>query len=262
MHRNGRSKSRRGSLVNAFVPVACLVLALAPGLALSPGSATADDDDWVKDGKGGDVHMELKARPNQDPISAIPVHVHRSTADVPAFPLNRPRLADPNQWPATITIAGVKLERRIHAWDGPIGMNLTSLRQVRRGMRVVLSYHRPGADESAGWGPRFTWNERGRLVERMWYEPNAKRLVTHDYTYYPGGRLLGYSYRSGPRNVDDDEADTEYLSEFFDKSGKLIAVGYEKKRNDQVASMYLWNGEAVPFDDFRMKSHVLYARAQ
>ena len=105
-------------------------------------------------------------------------------------------------------------------------------------------------------GAALPWNERGRLIERIWYEPDKDRLITYDYTYYKDGKLLGYSWRSGPRRSDDDSF-TEYLSQFYDRSGKLIAVGYEKKVGDASVSAYTWDGQPVLFDDFRMKSHVL-----
>ncbi len=211
-----------------------------------------------KDRPEREVRMKITAR---DPLEAVRERIHPRAAEVPPFPVTNPRFSGVTGWPDTVTLAGVKLKRRIQAWDGYIGKNLKSFREVKSGMRVVASYVVPGTDVSAGWGPRYTWNERGRLIERIWYEPDKDRLITYDYTYYKDGKLLGYSWRSGPRRSDDDSF-TEYLSQFYDRSGKLIAVGYEKKVGDASVSAYTWDGQPVLFDDFRMKSHVLYAGAR
>jgi len=208
---------------------------------------------------GGDVRMKVTAK--GDPIEVMRALLHRTSADVPAFPLPDRRLVEPSGWPKTLTLKGVKLQRQMHAWDGPIGRPIESLKEVKSGWRLVLSYARVGESVSAGWGPRFTWDKKGKLVERIWYEPEPTRLITHDYTYYPDGTLLGYSWRNGPRSQSDSD-ETEYFSEFFDQSGKLLAVGYERNVGGKKVSAYEWNGRAVPFDDFRMRSHVLYARAR
>ena len=82
---------------------------------------------------------------------------------------------------------------------------------------------------NVGWGPRYSWNEEKKLVQRIWYEPDSNLLVTHDYTYY--------------------------------RSGRLMAVGYEKMGSRSRDSVYAWMGAVVPYDQFRMKTHVLYSSA-
>ena len=85
-------------------------------------------------------------------------------------------------------------------------------------------------------------------------------LVTHDYTYYRSGRLLGYSWRSESRRRGRESGrHYEYLSEFFEKDGRLMAVGYERMGSRD--SVYAWMGAVVPYDQFRMKTHVRYSSA-
>lgn len=237
--------------------VAGLLIAM-PALAGAPGTAAPDSQ-----ATGAEKDVNLSIRAHGDPMDLIRDRLHSTASKVPAFPHNDPRLMEPEHWPEHMTIAGQKLVRHIHAWDGPIGSTLHSLRERKSKMRVVLSYVRPGTIVNAGIGPRYAWDPQMHLSERIWYEPDTSRLVTHDYTYYKDGRLLGYSWRSGPRKPDGTaELEDEYLSEFFDRSGKLIAVGYEKKIGEGTIAAYLWNDQPVSFDDFRMKSHVLFAESR
>lgn len=199
---------------------------------------------------------------NPEAFGPIVGRIHFTVADVPHFPIDDRRLADPTRWPATMTIDGKKVVRKIYAWEGYIGRELTTLRQRRPGMRVVLSYGRPDADEDDDytWGPRFSWNDRGQITERMYFEPKGGRLITHSYTYSRDGKLLGYSWRDDARDPEHRQRDSEFLSEFYDADGQLVAVAYEKKREGETVSLYSWNGEMVPFDEFRMKSHILYGK--
>ena len=255
---------RSGAVLLAAIALALGALT-APAAAVAQGELDFEPPEEIgapqktdKDAPEREVRMKITAR---DPLEAVRERIHPRASEVPPFPVTNPRFSGVTGWPDTVTLAGVKLKRRIQAWDGYIGKNLKSFREVKSGMRVVASYVVPGTEVSAGWGPRYTWNERGRLIERIWYEPDKDRLITYDYTYYKDGKLLGYSWRSGPRRSDDDSF-TEYLSQFYDRSGKLIAVGYEKKVGDASVSAYTWDGQPVLFDDFRMKSHVLYAGAR
>jgi hypothetical protein len=165
-------------------------------------------------------------------------------------------LASPGAWPETMIIGGKKAVRKIYAWFGYEGRELTSLKGRKSGMRLVLSY---SSEDGTTVGPRYSWNVRGQLSERIYYEPAGKRLVTHDYTYSRDGGLLGYSWRSDSRDPEHQAEDSEYLSEFFDADGQLVALAYEKKLESETVSIYSWNGEDIPFDEFRMKSHVLFA---
>jgi len=193
---------------------------------------------------------------------AIRDRIHATASEVPKFPMDDRLLAQPSSWPATITLGGEKGVRRIFAWDGALGAELRSLKERKGGTRLVLFYSKAGAEEpSLTWGPRYSWNAHGQLSERIYYEPDGKRLVTHDYTYSRDGSLLGYSWRSDSRDPEHVAKDSEWLSEFFDCDGHVVAVAYEKQHEGEVKSLYSWNGEMVPFDEFRMKSHVLYANA-
>jgi len=53
----------------------------------------------------------------------------------------------------------------------------------------------------------------------------------------------------------------QFLSEFFSKDGRLIAVAYEDMTARSRDSVYAWMGTVVPYDEFRMKTHVLYSSA-
>ncbi|HLQ66349.1 MAG TPA: hypothetical protein VK123_03855 [Candidatus Limnocylindrales bacterium] len=164
-----------------------------------------------------------------------------------------------------MTIGGVPCVRRIHAWDDDDAVALASLKDAEPDLRLMLFYDHSGSDwnsSNAGWGPRFTWNEKKNLIERLWYEPDSARLLTHDYTYYRSGRLLGYSWRMEPRRQSRSSARPyEFLSEFFDEHGRMIALGYEKMDSRSRDSVYAWMGTVVPYDQFRMKTHVLYSNA-
>jgi hypothetical protein len=164
-----------------------------------------------------------------------------------------------------MTIGGVPCVRRIHAWDDDDAVALASLKDAEPDLRLMLFYDHAGSrwnSSNAGWGPRFTWNEKKNLIERLWYEPDSTRLLTHDYTYYRSGRLLGYSWRSEPRKHPRVSAGPyEFLSEFFDARGQLIALGYERMTPRSRDSVYAWMGTVIPYDQFRMKTHVLYSSA-
>jgi hypothetical protein len=54
----------------------------------------------------------------------------------------------------------------------------------------------------------------------------------------------------------------EYISEFFDENGRLLALGYEKRGARSRDSLYAWMGAVVPYDAFRMKTHILYSKAR
>jgi len=278
-----RSRVARLAIVLAAAPAAALavVLAAAPAaplailLVMAPDRALAEEvapppppppplsagQDSTGNGAERDVNLSIRA--HGDPMDLIRDRLHPKASKVPAFPHDDHRLLNPAHWPETMTISGERLQRHIHAWYGPIGSSLHSVRERKPRMRLVLSYVHPGTSVNAGVGPRYTWDERQHLAERIWYDSDSSRLVTQDYTYYADGRLLGYSWRNGPRDPKPGaEIEDEYLSEFFDRSGRLIAVGYEKKVGAGYISAYLWDGQPVAFDDFRMKSHVLYASSR
>jgi YD repeat-containing protein len=197
--------------------------------------------------------------------TSIRGRVHFAAAQVPAFPMGDRRLDKAENWPATMTIGGIPCVRRIHAWDDDDAVALASLKDAEPEHRLMLFYDHAGSgwnSANAGWGPRYTWNAQRKLIERLWYEPDSTRLVTHDYTYYRSGRLLGYSVRKEPRKHARISAKPyEFLSQFFDDDGKLIAIAYEKMSTDSRDSVYAWMGAVVPYDQFRMKTHILYSSA-
>ena len=51
------------------------------------------------------------------------------------------------------------------------------------------------------------------------------------------------------------------LAQFFDENGRLLALGYEKMGARSRDSLYAWMGAVVPYDAFRMKTHILYSKA-
>jgi len=211
-------------------------------LLLSPAQAT-----W----KVGELPASIRHR------------VHLSAASVPPFPMEDPRLLKPKNWPKTMVIGGVRCARRIHAWEDDDAFALASLDDLEPGDRLTLFYDHESTrwnSANAGWGPRYSWDEKKRLAQRVWYEPDSARLETHDYTYYKDGRLLGYSVRNEPRK--QLHAKTyEFLSQFFDRDGKLVALGFEKMRPGSRDSVYVWMGTTMPYDTFRMKTHAFYSNA-
>lgn len=198
------------------------------------------------------------------PVS-IRERIHFAARGVPAFPMADDRLLRPKGWPQTMTIGGVRCALRIHAWDDDDAVPVASLNDLEENYRVMLFYDTATSRwdaANAGWGPRFLWNEQGKLIQRIWYEPDSSRLVTYDYTYYKDGQLLGYSQRSESRRSRQSSGRPyEYLSEFYAKDGGLIAVAYERMKPGSRDSMYAWMGALVPYDEFRMKTHVLYSSA-
>lgn len=191
--------------------------------------------------------------------------VHFAASDVPAFPMDDARLVQAKGWPKTMTIGGVPCALRIHAWDDDDAIAVASLEDVEEHSRVMLFYDTTRSRwdaANAGWGPRYLWNEKGKLIQRIWYEPDSTRLVTHDYTYYKDGKLLGYSRREEKRrSARISGSPYQFLSEFFSKDGRLIAVAYEDMTARSRDSVYAWMGTVVPYDEFRMKTHVLYSSA-
>ena len=197
--------------------------------------------------------------------AAIRNRVYLSAASVPPFPMEDPRLLKPKNWPETMVIGGVRCARRIHAWDDDDAFALESLKDLSPGDRLTLFYDHVSTrwnSANAGWGPRYSWDEKKRLAQRVWYEPDSTRLATHDYTYYKDGRLLGYSVRDEPRRQPHAGAPTyEFLSQFFDRDGRLIALGFERMRSGSRDSLYAWMGTTMPYDTFRMKTHAFYSNA-
>lgn len=191
--------------------------------------------------------------------------VHLVARDVPPFPMEDARLAQPKHWPKAMTIGGVPCALRIHAWDDDDAIAVVSLDQVEKNSRVMMFYDVATSRwdaANAGWGPRYLWNEKGKLIQRLWYEPDSARLVTHDYTYYKDGQLLGYSRRAEPRGQAPRSGRAyEFLSEFFAKDGRLLAVAHENMAAGSRDSVYVWMGAVVPYDEFRMRTHVLYSSA-
>ena len=199
-------------------------------------------------------------------FESIRDRVHLTASKVPPFPMNDRRLLRPKDWPDTMVIGGVRVVRRMHGLKTGDAVAFERLKKSwPKGLRVIMFYDRVGSKwntSTAGWGPRYSWNDKRQLTERIWYEPDSTQLITHDYTYYRNGRLLGYSWRKEPRRPKDYVTRSyEYLSEFFDHEGKLIALAYEKMRPGKRDSLYAWMGASVEYDEFRMRSHVLYAKA-
>ena len=238
-----------------FAAVGIVALALALGVAPRLSSA----EHHPKKGKTGHLIVET----NPEAFGPIRDRIHLTTAEVPAFPMDDRLLASPSTWPATMTIGGHEVVRKIFAWDGALGAELTTLKGRQSGTRLVLSYRKADSDDEddVTVGPRYSWNAHGQLSERIYYEPNRKRLVTHDYTYYKSGKLLGYSWRTEPRHQGLAPKAYEFFSEFFDEDGRLLALGYEKMNAHSRDSLYAWKGAEVPYDAFRMKTHVLYSKA-
>jgi hypothetical protein len=197
--------------------------------------------------------------------ASIRNRLHLSAASVPPFPMEDPRLLKPKNWPETMVIAGVRCARRIHAWEDDDAFALASLGDLEPGDRLTLFYDHESTrwnSANAGWGPRYSWDEKKRLAQRVWYEPDSARLATHDYTYYKDGRLLGYSVRNEPRKQPHGSAKTyEFLSQFFDRDGRLIALGFERMHPGSRDSLYAWMGTTMPYDTFRMKTHAFYSNA-
>lgn len=197
--------------------------------------------------------------------ASIRHRIHTVAADVPAYPMVDERLMRPKGWPPSMTIGGVACALRIHAWDDDDAIAVASLDDVEPKSRVMLFYDTASSrwdSGNAGWGPRYLWNEHGKLIQRIWYEPDSTRLVTHDYTYYKDGKLLGYSRREEKRRSSRNGASPyQFLSEFFSKDGRLLAVAYENMSARSRDSVYAWKGTTVPYDEFRMKTHVLYSSA-
>jgi len=223
------------------------ILALIP-LAVGPGLCASKEHTWNR----ADFPNHLRHR------------VHFTAAQVPAFPQQDKRLDKPEGWPAAMTIGGVRCARRIHAWDDDDAIALASLEDMEPDTRLMLFYDHESSDwnfAKAGWGPRYSWDEHGKLMEKLWFEPDSSRLVTHDYTYYKSGKLLGYSWRNEPRHQGLAPKTYEFFSEFFDKDGRLLALGYEKMNPRSRDSLYAWKGVEVPYGAFRMKTHVLYSKA-
>jgi hypothetical protein len=223
------------------------------GAALALSALVATLASRPAPGQGGRAPLAFPA--------SIRDRIHFTAAKVPAFPMDDRRLLRAKDWPDSMTIGGKRAVRRIFAWQSNEGRALRSLNELKSGMRYMLFYDHTGSS-NVGWGPRYTWNSNKQLIQRIWYEPDDERLVTHDYTYYRNGRLLGYSVRSEKRNqvrLRDDSF--EFLSEFFDPEGNLIGIGYEKMRTDANDFFYAWKGTPVPFDEFRMRAHVLYSSA-
>jgi hypothetical protein len=228
-------------------------------LFLAPLRASSETNRDRRASESAKARWEISKFPPQ-----IREQIFLTAASVPVFPVNDPRLLKPKTWPETMVIGGVLCARRIHGRDGDDAFALKTAEGVEPGVQLTLFYDHQGSkwnSGNAGWGPQYSWNQEKRLTQRIWYEPDSTRLSRKDYTYYKDGSLLGYSWRNEPRNQRSSTRHHEFLSQFFDEDGRLIAVCYEKMTPGARDSMYAWAGAEVPYDNFRMKCHNLYSTA-
>ena len=181
----------------------------------------------------------------------IASRIHVQASEVPPFPHTEAWLADPHQWPESLTIAGRTGFRDASGLVHDVIVHYgRSLAKVPPGHPVDQSYEiqfprvEGQPPQSEAIGPRFNWDWRGRVVRRIWYAPaDSGRYAS--YIYHPTGQLKSYS-NYGAVTRDSMTA----FNEFFDREGGLLCASYEQKIGGKEKAWYCWMGKTLTREEF------------
>jgi len=102
----------------------------------------------------------------------------------------------------------------------------------------------------------YVWNDKGILGERCWYEANH---CTHDYTYYPSGELLQFTYNGSPPIRNSEHGHWRHIEEMFARDGSLLGF-YLVGLSTDVSTSY-WSGEPVTYPEFARHTVEVQKRA-
>jgi len=194
---------------------------------------------------------------------AIRSRVHLTTAQVPPFPSENPKLSDPRNWPAVANIGGVACSLRVSTGSYDAIWMVDSLEEVKPGASFALFYTSvPGDRWKPRRGPSYYWRGDGSLTDRYWTGGDSISIETSNYSYYPSGKLFSFDYRSGFNLGTGSENQSEWFNEVFGRGGSLIGCalgsgGWSRK------SLFVgyWMGKEVGYREYQDRRHDAQMRA-
>ena len=189
--------------------------------------------------------------------------IHLNSADLPPFPKEDSTLVDPHQWPDSVVFLNrwYYLDVQATQYDLAVWGNK---RVIRPGWALYLGYSRQwktarriGPFDLAA-GPAYSWNEKGRLWRRTWYEPDTVTYRQIGYVTRPSGTLFIYSLAE--READPEvEHHLKEFAEYFGRDGELLGFSYKKTGE---RSRYWWNGRPESETDWDERYKQLWREVQ
>jgi hypothetical protein len=171
---------------------------------------------------------------------------HLNAAEVPGFPNDDPKLMDPRNWPASMTIEGGLCSLTAYAYDGH---QSSWSRSVEDSDATVFSlyYTDAGADFHSHYvrkrGPYYDWL-KGRLRSRSWHKGRGSRSRVRSYWPYPSGELFTFMEFEKKYDAQENEVSMEWIEEVFARDGTLIGCCSGPVDRSGVCSGY-WMGVDV-----------------
>jgi hypothetical protein len=152
--------------------------------------------------------------------------IHLNAADVPRFPHDDPKLMDPRNWPATMTVEGALCSLTVYVNDGH--HQRTWSRSVEdSGDAVILRayYTDVGTDFHSHYvrnrGPSYDWRN-GRLRYRSWTKGRGSHSRIRSYRPYPSGEIFTFMEIEKEYDAQGNELSMKWVEEVFARNGTLI----------------------------------------
>jgi hypothetical protein len=175
--------------------------------------------------------------------------IHTTAAEVPPFPHEDSTLVDPHAWRPFFDAVGKRFNLTILVRVNNVSSPRRSLADVPRGAPLTLSYVNAGGPGDLYAGPSYSWNERGGLISRTWYEPDTVRYRSSRYSTYDSGKLSEYELST--RKQWPEEGDTlAVLTECFEEGGALAGFSYDVYAGGRKDSQWWWGGAPVTFREW------------
>ena len=176
--------------------------------------------------------------------------VHFIAALVPPFPHDDPRLMEPRNWPAAMTIEGSVCSLAVYVNDGRYSTWSRSVEDSSTAVVLELCYADPGVDfhslDIRHRGPFYDWLS-GRLRQRSWTTVRGSHSRVRAYWPYPSGELFAFMEFEKKYDAQGNEVSVKWIEEVFARDGTLIGccVG---PVNDWGACGGYWMGVDVGKD--------------
>lgn len=170
--------------------------------------------------------------------------IHTRAAEVPPFPHEDSTLIDRQAWPPFINLIGKRFALSIVVRDKDGVGSRRSLAEVPAGTALALSYVNAEGPGDLLAGPSYSWDESGRLVNRVWYEPDTVSYRASRYSTYSSGKLSEYELSTRRQWPGPDDT-LAVLTECFEEGGALAGFSYDLYRGGKKDSQWWWGGAPV-----------------
>lgn len=168
---------------------------------------------------------------------------------VPPFPHDDPRLMDPQNWPASMTVDGALCSLTVYVSDGNHRSWNRSVKDSATTGYLAMYYTDPGVDYHTlyiRWrGPFYDWFN-GRLRTRSWTTRMGSRSRIREYWPYPSGELFTFEEFDKTYNAEGWEISSDVTEEAFARNGSLI--GCSDRRSGNFPLTGYWMGVSVGGD--------------